>query len=295
MTTYRVTHRTDYRYAEEVASSYGQAHLLPRDHARQRCRSSELAVEPQPEDLRERVDFFGNRAVHFAIHEPHTRLTVTSTSTVEVASDVAEAQLLGDRPWEQVRDELRTATDPDSLDARAYLLDSPLVATSGRLRELAAPSFAPGRGLVDAAVDLSHRIHTDVEFRPGATDVSTTIDEVLDGRRGVCQDFAHLVIGALRSIGLPARYVSGYLETDPPPGRPRLQGADVSHAWASVHVPEVGWLDVDPTNDQLVGDRYVTTAWGRDYADVTPLKGVIFTDGETEELTVEVDVVRVDA
>ncbi len=295
MSSYAVTHRTRYRYAEEVAASYGLAHLLPRDTPGQRCLQSRLDVTPVPEQAREHHDFFGNRMVHFQLHEPHRELEVVAHSVVEVAATAIDTHLLSRRAWESVRDTVRGGTDPVLLDARAYALDSPLVHSSTRMREFAAPSFPPHRPAVEAVVDLCGRIHHDFEFDPSATDVSTTAEELLDAHGGVCQDFAHLMIGCLRSLGLPARYVSGYLETDPPPDRPRLQGSDVSHAWASVHLPEVGWLDLDPTNDQVVGDRHVTTAWGRDYADVTPLKGVIFTDGTTEELTVEVDVVRRDA
>ncbi len=292
MTAYRVTHRTRYRYAEEVAASYGLAHLLPRDTPGQVCRSARLDVVPTPDLVRERTDFFGNRALHFSLHEPHVELAVTATSVVEVTGTAPDLRVLAQRPWEDVRDTVRAGTDAALLDARTFVLDSPLVRSSARLRDWGATSFRPGRPVVEAVVDLCGRIHHDFTFEPGATDVSTTAEELLDDGRGVCQDFAHLMVGCLRSLGLPARYVSGYLETRPPPGEPRLQGSDVSHAWASIHLPVVGWFDLDPTNDLVVGDQHITTAWGRDYADVTPLKGVIFTDGTTEELAVEVDVVR---
>ena len=168
------------------------------------------------------------------------------------------------------------------------------MAASSALADYAAPSFPTGRPVIEALVDLAGRIHTDFVYEPGSTSVTTSVDEVLTARKGVCQDFAHLAIGCLRSLGLAARYVSGYLETRPPPGKDRLQGADVSHAWAALWVPGGGWIDVDPTNEQLVDERYVTTAWGRDYADIPPLKGVIFTKALAHELEVDVDVVRLD-
>ena len=293
---YQVTHRTEYDYPSTVSSSFGEAIMLPRERSGQRCLSSRLSIEPAPEDLRERSDFFGNRAAYFAVLQPHTRLSVTATSLLRVLGPGAldEREPIG---WERARDVLaagvEAATPPDELDARQFVLDSDRVAGSPELAGYAAASFRPGAGLAEAAADLSHRIYQDFEFDPDATKVGTTISEVLAARAGVCQDFAHLAIGCLRSLGLAARYVSGYLETRPPPGKERLVGADVSHAWFSVFVPGAGWLDADPTNDQLVNDRYVTTAWGRDYSDVPPLKGVIFTRGDRHKLKVSVDVMPV--
>jgi transglutaminase-like putative cysteine protease len=206
----------------------------------------------------------------------------------------AEALAAATMPWAEAAHRARTETGGEALEARQYLLDSPLVAASPALAAYGAASFPADRPLNDAVSDLVSRVHRDFAYRSGATSVTTTLAEVLDRRAGVCQDFAHIVTGCLRSLGLPARYVSGYLETDPPPGMPRLQGADSSHAWASVFVPGVGWIDMDPTNDVIVGDRHVTTAWGRDYGDVPPLKGVIFTDATEHELHVSVDVTPVD-
>jgi transglutaminase-like putative cysteine protease len=181
----------------------------------------------------------------------------------------------------------------DPLDAVQYALDSPLVEASAAFAEYAAATFTPGRPLLDAVTEICHRIHADFEYKPGATSVTTPLVEVFAQRQGVCQDFAHVAIACLRSVGLPARYVSGYLETYAPPGRPKLKGADGSHAWMSVLVPEAGWLEVDPTNDQFANSRYVVTAYGRDYSDVPPLSGVIYTEGRTESLKVTVDVVPV--
>jgi len=292
VTLYRVTHRTTYRYEEKVSASYGQMHLLPRTADGQTCRTTRVAIDPAPDDLRERVDFFGNRAAFFAIHSEHTSLTVTTTSDLSVNRE--GVGLLGGQPWEQVRDRTASPTIEDGWEPTDFLIDSPLVAASPALVDYAGESFTPGRPVLEALLDLAQRIHADFEYEPGSTSVTTTVGDVLAARKGVCQDFAHLTIGCLRSLGLAARYVSGYLETEPPAGQERLQGTDVSHAWAALWMPESGWVDVDPTNRQFVDDRYVTTAWGRDYADVPPLKGVIFTRGLEHELDVVVDVVRLD-
>jgi transglutaminase-like putative cysteine protease len=222
--------------------------------------------------------------------EPHTQLAVTAESVVDLTRP-ASLPLAVDQPWEVVRDRLRLDPDDDAFDARGFVLDSPKVVVTPAVAAYAAESFPAGRPLTEALTELTSRIHTDFAYAPGATSVRTTLTELLEDRKGVCQDFAHLAVGCLRSVGLAGRYVSGYLETVPPPGRPRLVGADVSHAWASVFVPDAGWVDVDPTNDRFVSNRYVTTACGRDYGDVSPVKGVIYTDSTKNELLVSVDVI----
>jgi transglutaminase-like putative cysteine protease len=291
--TYEVTHQTEYKYESDVSDSYGELHLIPRDLPGQRRHSAKVVVDPTPEDYRERLDYFGNQVSYLAIHRPHRALTVTATSVVEVEDRPNGLSVFGQRPWEEARDAVRDGRVPDPLDAVQYVLDSPLVAASSEFADYAASTFTPGRTLLEAVTDICHRIHADFEYKPGSTSVTTPLDEVFAQRKGVCQDFAHLGIACLRSVGLPARYVSGYLETDPPPGRPKLKGVDGSHAWMSVLVPEAGWLEVDPTNDQLANNRYVVTAFGRDYNDVPPLNGVIYTKGKTESLSVKVDVVAV--
>lgn len=284
---YRVAHTTAYHYDAEVCGSYGQLHLQPRPAAAQRCQRTEVMIEPAPDDYRERSDFFGNRTSYFEIRAPHRSLFVSSTSWIEVEVGARQAAVdalrSSGRPWEAAR-----AEDLE------FVLDSRLVSASDALAAYGAESFRPGRPVVEAVEELTSRIYHDFAFRPGATRVTTTAEEVLANREGVCQDFAHLAIGCLRSLGLSARYVSGYLETIPPPGKARIQGADVSHAWASLGVAGHGWVDFDPTNNQLVNDRYVVTAWGRDYADVPPLMGIIFTEGTKHDLEVLVDVVRED-
>jgi transglutaminase-like putative cysteine protease len=306
--TFRITHRTTYTYADPVTLGYGVLHMIPRDFPGQVCRSAAVRIDPLPDFYQERPDFFGNRMSYFEIRTSHRELGVVSTSEVEVDTESRPAPS-GAMAWEEARDRVHPparatdsdgarggseALDPEALDARQYTLDSPLVFPSPALAEYAAGSFTPGRGVMDALVHLAERIHDDFRYEAGVTSVTTTVEEAFEKRAGVCQDFAHVVIGCLRSVGLAARYVSGYLETDPPPGQPRMRGADVSHAWASLFVPGEGWLDVDPTNRQLTNDRYTTTAWGRDYGDVPPLKGVIFTEGAEHDLEVLVDVVRID-
>ena len=291
--TYRVLHRTEYRYASEVSSSYGELYLLPRDGPGQVCRSSRVRIEPTPHDYRERIDFYGNRAAYFAVLDAHTELTVTAESIVDV-SRPSLLPLPVDQPWETIRDRVRVDTTDDAFAAREFLLDSPKVTVSPAVAAYATESFTAGRSLTDALTELSSRIHADFAYAPGSTSVRTTLTELLEWRTGVCQDFAHLTIGCLRSVGLAGRYVSGYLETMPPPGKTRLVGGDVSHAWASVFVPDSGWVDVDPTNDRFVSDRYVTTASGRDYGDVSPLKGVIYTRSKMNKLHVSVDVTHID-
>jgi transglutaminase-like putative cysteine protease len=286
---YRVVHRTEYRYESKVSSSYGELYVLPRDVPGQVCRSSRVHIEPRPYDYRERTDFYGNRTAYFAVLEPHIQLTVTAESVVDV-SRPGSIPLPVDQPWEQIRDRLRLDSADDMFDARGFVFDSPKVVVTPAVTAYAAESFPPGWTLTEALTELTSRIHADFTYEPGSTSVRTTLTELLESRKGVCQDFAHLAIGCLRSVGLAARYVSGYLETVPPPGRPRLVGADVSHAWASVFVPDAGWVDLDPTNDRFVSDRYVTTACGRDYGDVSPLKGVIYTESMKNELHVSVDV-----
>ncbi len=303
--TYEVRHRTRYTYDDEVTSSYGRAYLVPRDAPGQHCLDNRVDVDPGPTAASESVDFFGNRSVYLEVHTEHTVLDVVAVSTVEVDRVPPDLSTLDgwtcERAAEAVRDGAVAGPaggagaggGPGLVDAREMLLPSPRVGRDAGVVEYAAAMFEPRRPLGEALVGLVSRIHHDFSYRTGSTSVSTTLAEVLARREGVCQDFAHLAVACLRCVGLPARYVSGYLETEPPPGRPKLQGADASHAWVSVLVPELGWVDLDPTNDQPADARYVVTAWGRDYTDVPPLKGVIFTEATKSTLAVEVDVVRV--
>jgi transglutaminase-like putative cysteine protease len=295
---YQVTHTTRYSYEQEVTESYGRTHLTPRDDAGQRRLDHALRVSPEAELIHQWEDFYGNRTSYVEVLTPHTELVVTSASRVVI--DRPPVPLEECRTgWEHAGEEaLQQASGRETLWARDFRLPTghvPLAddrdGAASAVRAFAAGVFLPGRPVGEAARELIRRIYTDFRYRPGVTSVSTSLGEVLRGREGVCQDFAHLALAALRSAGLSARYVSGYLETQPPPGKPKLLGADASHAWVSVLLPGLGWVDLDPTNDRVVDESYVVTAWGRDYADVPPLTGVIFSEGSVSTLAVAVDVV----
>jgi transglutaminase-like putative cysteine protease len=284
---YQVTHRTVYRYADVVTSSYGRGFLTPRDLARQRCLSHELVIEPEAADSSTSRDVYGNISSYFHVTERHHTLSITSNSVVEV--DPPPPELYGGgsarAPWEIAR--------PVGLDgalATEFTLDLRPPEITDELRAYAAPSFEPGRPLIEVLRDLTSRIYSDFTYRSGSTTVSTQVTEVLTAREGVCQDFARLAIACLRANGLAASYVSGYLATDPPPGKERMIGVDATHAWASVWTPQNQWLGLDPTNDQMVDERYIVVGFGRDYADVPPLRGIIYTDSESSVIDVAVDV-----
>jgi transglutaminase-like putative cysteine protease len=288
---YQISHTTRYDYESEVEASYAEVYQLPIDIDGQRCRQRSVTTEPRAGHHHERSDYFGNRAAVLTIHEPHTTLVVTSTSVVDTSGRPEAFGESARRGWESYR---VAAEAPHDLTAVEFSLDSPLVSRSERLARYAADSFTSNASLEAALGELNRRIHSDFAFDPEATDIDTPLETVLDLRRGVCQDLAHVMIGCLRSVGLAACYVSGYLETDPPPGSERLVGADRTHAWVGAYLGDGEWIGIDPTNAQLAGHRYVTTARGRDYSDVPPLKGVIFTDAEESTLTVSVDVTPMD-
>ncbi len=284
---YRITHTTEFLYEARVGLCYNEARLLPRALPQQTVVSAALQIEPAPNDCYERFDFFGNRTAYFSLQQPHERLTVTASSELETTAAPAAAD--GDLSWETAREHLRSDRGAEGVEASQFVLDSPIVAVDERLADYARPSFTPGRPLAEAVHDLMQRIYTEFTYDPEFSTIATPLKEVLAHRSGVCQDFAHLAIGCLRAQGLAARYVSGYIETQPPPGQKRLVGTDASHAWFSVYHPGAGWLDFDPTNNQRPGTQHITLAWGRDFADVTPLKGVAYGGGE-HKLKVAVDV-----
>jgi transglutaminase-like putative cysteine protease len=287
---YRVTHRTAYSYASQVTLCHNETHLKPRSFGEQTVLDSRLSIEPRPASFAERLDFFGNHTSYFAVQQPHTELVVTAVSEVEL--NTGRLHLQSSAGWEDAARRVRSELTPNNLEARQYLLDSPMVNAVAGLAAYGAASFPPQRPLVEAVHNLMERIHRDFTYDPGFTEIATPLAHVFEHRRGVCQDFAHLAIACLRAQGLAARYVSGYLETQPPPGQQKLQGADASHAWFSVYDPDVGWLDFDPTNNKIPIDQHITTAWGRDYADITPLKGIIFGGGK-HKAKVGVDVERI--
>jgi transglutaminase-like putative cysteine protease len=286
---YTVEHETRYAYTAPVSQSWQLARLTPRRLPWQRLLSHSLQIDPPADERHDAPDSFGNSVTHFGLHGAHRLLRVRMQCTVEVDARPAPQPVPGGESWESVRDAVRRDPQLDNLDAARMSEPTPLVPLSDAARDYAALSLAEGRDWFGAVSDLMHRIHADFEFEPGATTVSTSVDEVLHQRRGVCQDFAHLLLACLRAHGLPARYVSGYLLTDPPPGRPRLMGVDASHAWVAAYSPGHGWVEFDPTNDQLADPRYITLAWGADFADVVPLRGVIL-GGGTQEMDVFVNV-----
>ncbi|MEO6473112.1 MAG: transglutaminase family protein [Aeromicrobium sp.] len=285
---YRINHRTEYDYDDVVTNSFGLAYLRPRPLPWQEVRDSTVTIEPVPADSSRDLDYYGNAVTYFQVTEPHDRLAVCGSSEVDVAVPIYDTDRLA-VPWE----EARPAERPDVVDAwqaQDFQLNSTLVKTSADVFAYAAESLTPRRPIAEAATDLMHRIFRDFTYEQGATTVKTTVAEVLANRAGVCQDFAHLTLACLRSHGLAGRYVSGYLSTSPPPGKERMVGADASHAWAACWIPNGGWLAIDPTNDQWADDRYITVAWGRDYRDVPPVKGVIFSEAKKSTLKVMVDV-----
>lgn len=285
---YDVSHRTTYSYDEDVNDSLGIAYLVPRALAWQRLVEHDLVIDPPASDRTVDLDYYGNSATYFQVTTPHRELDIVATCTVEVGTPTYDRDRLA-VPWETAVPSDRPDV-ADAWSAQDFALGSPLAGPTAEARAYATESLTPGRGLGEAVTDLMHRINTDFAYDKTATTVTTTIDDIFDQHAGVCQDFAHLTLACLRSHGLAARYVSGYLATTPPPGKERVVGADATHAWAEVWVPDDGWLAIDPTNDQWVNDRYVTVAWGRDYGDVPPVKGVIFTEAKTSALKVEVDV-----
>lgn len=290
---FRVTHSTRYNYSESVSLCHNVAHLLPRTTAQQICHWSDLRITPMPVAVNEWSDLFGNREASFSIQVPHSELVVTVISEVEVTPKGSLLDHAFPISWEQAVEHLQADTGADGVDARLFVLESDFVEFSPEVKEYSAVSFSRGRPLLEAVEDLMHRIFRDFDYDPGFSSLATPLQAVLEHRKGVCQDFAHLAITCLRMQGLAARYVSGYLETIPPPGRPRLVGADASHAWFSVYVPHQGWIDFDPTNASIPAEQHITAAWGRDYADVAPLKGVVFGGGKKHALNVSVDVERI--
>jgi transglutaminase-like putative cysteine protease len=264
----RAEHTTTYLYSGPVSICHTEVHLMPRSDRNQRVLNHQLVIIPAPEQTFPRRDYFGNDATYFSIHEPHRTLTVTGRSLMEIEpADPLEPSLTP--AWEEARGEEWRDAEPRAMREYQFVFASPRIPLGAEFAEYAAPSFTPERPLLDAALDLCHRIHEDFEYDQRATTVSTPVAELVHKRRGVCQDFAHFMLACLRSQGLAARYVSGYLRSGG-----ALIGAEASHAWVSVFCPGIGWLDLDPTNDCLVNGDHLTLAWGRDYSDVPPVKGV---------------------
>lgn len=289
---YRLEHQTVYRYSEAVMLSHQQLHLTPRPVSHQHTLSHEIVIAPTPALRRETTDAFGNPMTEIAIESPHNRLEITARAHVEARALQAPGAMQTP-PWESVREALQYRAGwrpgPAILEATQFLFESPHTRVNRALRAYATDCFKPGQPVLSGAVLLMAKIYDEFQFEAGATTVTTPVMKMFEQKRGVCQDFAHFIISCLRSTGLAARYVSGYLLTRPPPGKPRRAGADVSHAWASLFVPGNGWIDLDPTNNVLPSIEHITLGWGRDFSDVTPLRGVI-NGGGLQTLDVRVTV-----
>jgi transglutaminase-like putative cysteine protease len=285
---YHITHRTLYEYTAPVSVSHHVARLEPLATAAQARESFSLQIFPPPALRKERADYFGNQLCFFAIQEIHSRLEIISSSRVTVLPKKS-AQNESTAPWESVAEMFRDPVSPEVVGPYEFVFDSPQIRASLELFDYASESFVEGTPLIAGARDLTRRIFKDFKFDPKATTVATPLEEVWENRRGVCQDFAHLGIACLRSLGLPARYVSGYLRTRSPEGRPRLVGADASHAWFSIFSPGNGWVDFDPTNNVQPAEEHITVAYGRDFGDVSPVAGIL-TGGGRHIVKVAVDV-----
>jgi transglutaminase-like putative cysteine protease len=285
---YDVVHSTRYTYEIPATLCHNLAHLTPRNTQRQRSISSHLEISPRPAAQRAWTDIFGNGTTYFSIEQTHRELTVLAQCRIEVFDD----PLLDTNhvlTWKEVCQQIGGRHAPSALDPCVFMCRSNSQADDEAVREFASASFQRHQTLLKAAIDLTARIHEEFQFDPFATNISTPTHELLRGRRGVCQDFAQLGVACFRAFGLAARYVSGYLVTRPPLGQPRLIGADATHAWVSVYFPGTGWIDFDPTNNRFAGSDYITLAWGRDYADVSPVRGV-FLGGGMHRLSISVDV-----
>ncbi|WP_020597152.1 transglutaminase family protein [Spirosoma panaciterrae] len=285
---YRVFHKTQYDYSENVNNYHGLACVMPKTIGYQTCLDFSLAIYPTPDEIDARTDFYGNTTHYFSIYRPHNKLVIIAKSTLQTQAVSSPDSLLTN---EAVRKRLQTdrALRNELLD---YILPSPFVQWDDEIRLFGADCFNDQNPFYESARLLCHKIYKAFTYVPGFTTIYTPLKTVLRERKGVCQDFSHLTIACLRSLGFAARYVSGYLETQPLPGAAKLQGSDATHAWVSVYVPEIGWCDFDPTNDLIPQERHITTAWGRDFGDVSPLKGIIFSTGR-HTFQVEVDVLPI--
>ncbi len=288
---YTISHKTAYEYFESVGVCHNIARLLPRDTATQVCISSSVKIFPEPDVLNQYVDFFGNKVIYFSIDKDHDELEVHVTSTIEkIAASILSALPVSSSTYIELEKDLNLA-NPESAEIRQYIFQTPMTVWNTAIHDYALQSFSKDRSLYEAARELTSRIYHDFEFKSGVTSIATPLTVVMKERKGVCQDFAHMAIACLRSVGLPVRYISGYIETISPKGKEKLVGADASHAWFSLYIPEMGWVDFDPTNNLIPGDQHITIGWGRDYADIAPLKGIILSSG-SHELKVAVDVKR---
>jgi transglutaminase-like putative cysteine protease len=288
---YTIQHKTSYSYLEPVSLCHNIARLVPRNTNEQICKNTNIQIEPKPDRINEYEDFFGNKVIYFSIEKEHWELTVNVTSEVERHhTGQIKMHVYRSASLEEVKKEIQYLKG-ESMDIKQYSFETPMTASNEEILQFALKSFQPGKSVFEATEDLTQRIYREFEYKPGHTTISTPLAQVMKERKGVCQDFAHLAISCLRSVGLPARYVSGYIETVSPDGIEKLVGTDASHAWFSLYIPDMGWTDFDPTNNCIVSDQHITIGWGRDYADIAPLEGIILSSG-SHELSVSVDVKR---
>ncbi|WP_016956360.1 transglutaminase family protein [Catenovulum agarivorans] len=288
---YTIKHTTTYSYSEPVNLCQNHARLTPISNQYQQCLTTEIVTSPTVDYLQSFIDYFGNRVSVFDIPTQHEVLQVTAISEVEIYNRQQINMLGWQMPWESVVQALANPITPQTLKAAEFTLVSAFTRYQAEMKDYALQSFTPNRAIVEACEDLMARIFSDFQYESGATTISTPLAEVFASKKGVCQDFAHFALACLRSIGLAGRYVSGYIETFPPEGQEKLEGADATHAWFALYVPDVGWVDFDPTNNVLPNDQHITLAVGRDFADVTPLKGIVF-GGGMHQLAVAVDMKR---
>lgn len=287
---YKIRHITSYKYTETVHNCYNIAILAPNSSERQTCLFNDIYLNPYPSTAETHLDYFGNNLYQFDIQKPHEQLTLTAESEVEVHEPAIQPS--PNLTIKQMKECLLSKNESTSILAREFLLDSVMIKKHSRYKEFSAEELHEDRPFHEAIFALNQKIFNEFQYDPEFTSIATPLNDVLEHKRGVCQDFAHLQICCLRSHGIPAKYISGYIETLPPEGQRKLRGVDATHAWVSYFCPDSGWVDIDPTNDTLINHQYIVTASGRDFADVTPLKGVIFGGGAMPELKVSVDVAR---
>lgn len=292
---YQVSHTTYYEYAQKVNACYNRAHLLPRETNYQTVSTPTVVIDPIPSTGNRRIDYFGNRTYHFSLSEPHKSLSIEVSTVVTLSQD--RPNVMGELAYgatcAEVLENIRNPNgNIEALYAREFLLKSPMINLMPELIDFAGECFEPNKPFLTAVNDLNSKIYQEFKFDSGSTTIATPIKDVLQERKGVCQDFAHLAIACMRSLGYAARYISGYLETFPPPGEQKLEGSDASHAWFSVFSPGEGWFEFDPTNNSTPYNQHIVTAWGRDYSDVSPLRGIVYGGGQSQALKVSVDVKR---
>lgn len=290
---YKITHLTEYTYQEAVNLCHNRLCLSPTFRDNQKCISSEIKITPSPDEMSVRKDFFGNNILFFSIHKDHSKLEILSESIVQMENLLfSELAINSSLRWTEVRNKISSSPELAE-EIIQYTVPSTFIPYSAVIKTFAEDCFPENATLWQGCNALMHKIYTTIKFTPGFTTINTPVETVVKAKKGVCQDIAHLMIASLRNMGLPARYVSGYIETLPPPGKEKLVGTDASHAWISVYFPEVGWVEFDPTNNLIPSYQHIVIGYGRDYQDVAPIKGIVFSSGD-QQLQVSVDVQRLD-